>query len=264
MTTGTKRISSHDIELGQGPVGCFLIHGFTGSTYELQGLAEFLANQGFRVRAKLLAGHGTTIEECNLVRAHEWLEETEFHLTEFMLEGHTTFLIGLSMGAGLALHLARIFPVAGVVAMSPSLLLDSWKMRWLVPLLAPFVKAMPKARVYGQRDLEKHPYFGYPSYPLRGLRELIKLNKYIRGRLQEVTVPTLVMHSRTDLTAPFENATYVHDTIQSKDKTLIDYSDKSHVLPDGSGKEQVWADILDFLTPIIHEQDHAVPIHEPR
>lgn len=264
MMSETQRISSNDIELGEGPVGCFLIHGFTGSTYELQGLADFLANQGFRVRAKLLAGHGTTIEECNLVRAHEWLEETEFHLTEFMLECHTTFIIGLSMGASLALHLAHIFPVAGVVAMSPSLLLNSWKLRWLVPLIAPFIQAMPKAHIYEQRDLKKHPYTGYPDYPLRGLRELVKLNKYIRGRLQEVTVPTLVMHSHADLTAPFENATYVYDTIQAEDKTLIEYDELSHVLPDSARKEQVWADILDFLTRQTHKQDHAVLIHEPR
>ena len=264
MTAEAERISSREIDLGTGSVGCFLIHGFTGSTYELQGLADFLANRGFRVRAKLLAGHGTTIEECNLVRAHEWLEETEFHLTEFMLECRTTFLVGLSMGAGLALHLARIFPVAGVVAMSPLLLLDSWKMRWLVPLLAPFIKAVPKARIYGQPDREQQPYCGYPGYPLRGLRELVKLNKYIRSRLQEVAAPTLVMHSRADRTAPFENATYVHDTVQAQDKAMIDYSDKSHVLPDSSGKKQVWAHILDFLTRQTHQQDHAVPIHEPR
>ncbi len=264
MTAESQRISSRDIELGEGSVGCFLIHGFTGSTYELEGLAEFLANRGFRVRAKLLAGHGTTIEECNLVRAHEWLEETEFYLTEFMLECPTTFIIGLSMGAGLALHLARLFPVAGVVAMSPSLLLNSWKMRWLAPLIAPFIQAMPKTRVYEQRDLNHHPYNGYPGYPLRGLREMVKLNKYIRSRLHEVTVPTLVMHSHADLTAPFENATYVHDTIQTEDKALVEYTDLSHVLPDSSGKEQVWADILDFLNRQTHKQDHAVPIHEPR
>ena len=80
------RISSEEINLGESAVGCYLIHGFTGSTYELRELAEFLASHGYRVRAKLLAGHGTSPEECNLVKAGTWLHETELNFTELLLD----------------------------------------------------------------------------------------------------------------------------------------------------------------------------------
>ena len=244
----TERISSRDINLGTGPVGCFLIHGFSGSTYELQGLAGFLAEHGLRVTARLLAGHGTTIAECNRVRAEDWLRETEFYFTEFFLDCESTFVIGLSMGAGLALHLATLFPVAGVVAMAPALLLKSRRLRWLLPLMAPFATSISKEHVSARKNVQRHPYYGYDRYPLNGLRAMFKLNNAVRAELPGVTAPTLVTHSRADITAPLENAALVLNAVCSEDKTLVTYDDAGHVLPDGPQKEKVWADILDFIT----------------
>ena len=77
---------------------------------------------------------------------------------------------------------------------------------------------------------------------------MLKFNRYIRSKLHRVTLPTLVMHSRNDITVPFENANLVIDAISSEDKALIAYDHSGHVLPDGPEKEKVWADILDFLT----------------
>ena len=243
-----ERFSTREIDLGDGPIGCFLIHGFSGSTYELQGLAEFLAGNGFRVTAKLLAGHGTSIEECNLVRADDWLSEMEFHFAEFFLDCDAAFVIGLSMGAGLALHLSTLFPVAGVVAMAPALVLNHPRLRWYLPLVAPFTRSLSKERAGKRNTDRRYHHYGYSRYPLNGLRAMLKFNRYIRSELHRVTLPTLVMHSPNDITVPFENANLVIDAISSEDKALIAYDHSGHVLPDGPEKEKVWADILDFLT----------------
>ncbi|UCH64101.1 MAG: alpha/beta fold hydrolase [Fidelibacterota bacterium] len=242
------RFSSQEINLGDGPTGCFLIHGFSGSTYELQGLAEFLAGNGFRVTAKLLAGHGTSIEECNLVRADDWLREMEFHFTEFFLNCDTAFVIGLSMGASLALHLSTLFPVAGIVAMAPALILKNPMLRWYLPLAAPFSKSLPKKRVCAGNTDRQDCHYGYNGYPLNGLAAMLKLNRHIRSELHRVTSPTLVMHSRDDMTVPFDNATLLINSISSKDKALITYDHSGHVLADGPEKEKVWIDTLDFLS----------------
>jgi len=244
----SERFSTQEIDLGNGPIGCFLIHGFSGSTYELQGLAEFLAGNGFRVTAKLLAGHGTSIEECNLVRADDWLSEMEFHFAEFFLDCDTAFVIGLSMGAGLALHLSTLFPVAGVVAMAPALILNHPRLRWYLPLAAPFTSSLSKERACTGNTDRRYNHYGYSRYPLNGLRAMLRLNRHIRSELHRVTLPTLVMHSRNDITVPYENANLVIDAISSEDKALIAYDHSGHVLPDGPEKEKVWADILDFLT----------------
>ena len=243
----SQRISSQDIELGDGPVGCFLIHGFSGSPYEIRELAEFLAGNGYRVVARVLAGHGTSVADCNRVRAEDWLEETEFHFTELILECEATFVIGLSMGAVLALHLAILFPVAGVVAMSTAFTFSSGRYWRLLPLLAPFVPAISKKRANAGRNVHGQQYSGYDSYPLKGLRQMLRLNHYVREKLPQLSAPALIMHSHADITAPPANARLVLDTIHSQDKQLIEYHHSSHILPAGSEKEQVWADTLQFL-----------------
>ena len=258
-TIKNHRFATENLELGSGPVGCYLIHGFSGSTYELRGLAQYLANQGYRVIARLLPGHGTTMEECNLVRAEDWLEEVEFYFTDFMLDCEALFVIGLSMGAGLALHLAALFPVAGVVAMSSALLPHSWKMR-LLPFTSRFKPVIPKARVYAGRNPDRHPFYGYPGYPAKALWQMVRLNRRVRAELGSVKAPALIMHSHADITTPFNNARLVHDALASTDKTLVEFWQSSHILPDDTEKEAVWRSIGDFVAAHIPQSADALPV----
>ena len=248
----TGRISDQELDLGSGSTGCYMIHGFSGSTFELTELAQHLAANGCRVQAKLLAGHGTSIEECNLVTAEQWLEETEIQFAQFMLECDKVFVLGLSMGAGLALHLGRLFPVTGVIAMSVSLRLETWKMRFMLPVISYFVDSIEKSKVYAHKDLEAHPPVGYAAYPSRALRQLIRLNRYIRKDLGKIEVPVLLLHSRADITASMDNAHYVLSRLENAATTLIEYDRASHVLPDGPDKELVWRDTLDFINKWNH------------
>lgn len=242
-----QRIASHNLEFGSGMTGIYMIHGFTGSTYELTELAKFLADNGFRVQANLLAGHGTTIKECNLVTAEDWLEETEVQFAQFMLECDRVFVLGLSMGAGLALHLGMLFPITGVIAMSVVLQIETWKTRLMLPVLSHFVDGIEKSKVYAHKDLETHPPVGYSVYPSRALRQVLRLNRYIRKDLDKIEVPVLLQHSHADLTADMDNAHYVIAKLRNTTATLIQYEHASHVLPDGPDKELVWQDALNFI-----------------
>jgi carboxylesterase len=151
------------------------------------------------------------------------------------------------MGASLAMHVSTLFPVAGVVAMSPAMILNSRALRWTLPFITPFVSSIPKHRANGNRNISQPRYYGYSCYPLKGVRAMIRLNRYIRSELPKVTTPALIMHSRADVTAPFENATMVFNQIKSIDKVLVEYHKSGHVLPDESEKERVWQEILDFM-----------------
>ena len=253
MTTiQAGRISDQDLDLGSGSTGCYMIHGFTGSTFELTELAQYLADNGCRVQAKLLAGHGTSMEECNLVTAEQWLEETEIHFAQFMLECDKVFVLGLSMGAGLALHLSKLFPVTGVIAMSVALQIETWKTRLMLPVMSHFIDSIEKSKVYAHEYLENYPPVGYPAYPARALRQLIRLNRYIRKDLSKIEVPVLLQHSRADLTASPGNAEHVLAGLKNATATLIEYDRASHVLPDGPNKELVWRDVLNFINKWNH------------
>ena len=46
------------IDAGSGTLA-ILVHGFTGSPYDMKELAEFLVSKGISVKVPLLAGHGS-------------------------------------------------------------------------------------------------------------------------------------------------------------------------------------------------------------
>lgn len=263
--TATSRMSSEAINMGSGEVGCYLIHGFTGSPFELQGLADHLANLGYRVHAPLLPGHGTTVEECNMVRAADWIEAVEFQFTELLLECDKAFVIGLSMGASLALHLASLLPVSGVVAMSSIIGRMPVRKAWLLPWMSPFISAIPKTRVYKGINPDGHAYYGYDSYPVKGTRQMLALNQRVQGELSEVVDPVLVIHSKADITAHIDNAQFLMEAVGSEDKELLILEEASHILPVSSEKETVLAAISDFIARLLSKtDDHAIPVHESR
>ena len=99
--------------------GVYIIHGFTNSTYETRDLAEYLGNQGFYTLAINLPGHGTTPEDCNRVKYTDWIEFTEQRLADLSARCDKIFICGISMGALLAMHLATVFPINGLITAAP-------------------------------------------------------------------------------------------------------------------------------------------------
>src|SRR5687768_7646312 len=92
-------------ELGRGEDACLLLHGFTGSPWDVRPLGEALAARGLYVRAIQLPGHGSTPEALLQVTRQDWLRAAAQALLS-LREYRRTFVVGLSMGALLALRLA--------------------------------------------------------------------------------------------------------------------------------------------------------------
>jgi pimeloyl-ACP methyl ester carboxylesterase len=61
---------------------CLLIHGFTGTPWDVRPLGEALARAGHAVRALRLPGHGTTPRAMLEVRAPDWLLACDEALAE--------------------------------------------------------------------------------------------------------------------------------------------------------------------------------------
>ena len=58
----TPRISSKSFRFdGNSGVACYMIHGYTGSTFEMEKFGKFLSSNGITAVADLLPGHGTSV-----------------------------------------------------------------------------------------------------------------------------------------------------------------------------------------------------------
>ena len=115
-----------EFELAGGPDAVLLLHGLTGSTFELFPVARRLHAAGMRCLAPVMAGHGGSPRELVGVPWAEWVGKARRDLAR--LEGsRRTFVVGCSMGALVACALAHDQParVDGLVLLAPALELTS-------------------------------------------------------------------------------------------------------------------------------------------
>ena len=88
-------------------VGVLFVHGFTASPSEMRPMAQSVAQlSGWRCAALLLPGHGTRIEDMQRATGKDWLGAVEQAYEKLSRECDRVVLVGLSLGAVLACHLA--------------------------------------------------------------------------------------------------------------------------------------------------------------
>ncbi|MDQ3898118.1 MAG: alpha/beta fold hydrolase, partial [Actinomycetota bacterium] len=75
--------------------GALLLHGLTGSTQSVAGLAAALVAAGFEVEAPVLPGHGTSPDELAGCGWDDWVAAAEAAYGRLALP---VLAVGLSMG----------------------------------------------------------------------------------------------------------------------------------------------------------------------
>ncbi|PUU88259.1 MAG: esterase/lipase [Halanaerobium sp.] len=93
----------------------FLIHGYTGSPTDFNGLPEYLnSNLDVNVKVMLLRGHGRTVQALDNIGLKDFINQIEAELKSDLEKYEEVILGGVSFGAQMALHFASKFPVDGV------------------------------------------------------------------------------------------------------------------------------------------------------
>ncbi len=188
-----------------GPVGVLLVHGLTGSPQSLRPWGQHLAAGGLTVVCPRLPGHGTRWPDLNLTRWPDWYGEAEHAFTALRARCDRVFVMGLSMGATLALRLAELRPdeVAGLVLVNPSIqMMDRRLMalpllKWVLPSFPGIASDIKKP---GSREL------AYDRLPLKAFASLTQLWRLVRADLGRVTAPTLLFRSAEDHVVQAVNA----------------------------------------------------------
>ena len=229
--------------------GVYLIHGFTSSTYEFLDLSKYLSENGFYVKLDNLPGHGTTVDDCNNTKYTEWIDHVERGVAEVASKCDEVHVISISMGAILGLHLATVFPLASLVEAAVVFQFkDEFSVRVLVPLLNWLITKQDKFLQYKKEGGQKLKYFGYTEYPMKALNEMRKMTNDVRPRLSKVKCPTMLVHTRTDLTSIFENYHIVKNNISSEKQTDLILEKSTHNLfAEGIEQAFIFENILTFL-----------------
>ncbi len=233
-------------------VGCLLIHGFTGTPYEMRELGERLAAQGYTVLGPALAGHATKPEDMRGTRWTDWYASVTAAYDQLREQCDAIFVVGLSLGGALALHLAAHRVVNGVVAVSaPSTVHNP-----LIPLFKylpflydfiPYIEKNPKDDDTQDPSVRpRHP--AYPVNPTRCAASMIfDFLPHLREDLRDIRAPVLLIQARGDRTIPSDSMDQFHSRLGSRDKDRVWLPRSGHLALEDYSKEEAFSQILRFV-----------------
>ena len=191
-------------EVGEGADACLLLHGFTGSPWEMRPLADALAARGLRVLVPLLPGHGHAPEDMEYADRHDWQAAAESAFAS-LANHRRVFVGGLSMGALLGLLLAAGHPdrVAALALLAPALRFRGPAMALLrlargLPLLELARPWVTKASLDLEDETERAEAPVLEAFPSVRLHDVWALQDEARSALPRVVAPTLVAVAAKD------------------------------------------------------------------
>ncbi len=199
-----------EFELAGGPDAVLLLHGLTGSTFEILPVARRLERAGFRCLAPVMAGHGGATRDLVGVPWTEWVGKARRDLAR--LEGaRRTFVVGCSIGALVACVLAHDQParVDGLVLLAPALELAPLGRLGALVARLPFTRnaIVPKrggADVADPEMRRRNPCLD--GVPISAVAELVALQAHVDRQLPGIAAPALVVHGAKDHTVTLAGA----------------------------------------------------------
>lgn len=230
--------------LAGGPVACLLIHGFTGSPAEMVPIAEYLHGLGFTVHAPLLAGHGTTPEDMEKTGWRDWVRSAEAGYEIVAAHAARVYVIGLSMGGLLALHLAATRSVVGVVAMCAPIWLKK-RTALLAPILRHFVRFTPKGSPAPRLAPD---LWSYDRTPVACVPHLLRLIRIVRSELRAISAPALVVQGARDQTVRPESARFIVEHLGSRAKSLLMLANSGHLVTLDQDQQTLFSAIASFVS----------------
>jgi carboxylesterase len=228
-----------------------LLHGFNDTPQSLAILGRALHERGWTVHIPLLPHHGrgadAFIENGN---AAEWISHARSEWLAVQSRATTTLLVGQSMGGAIASILAVEMPPTALVLLAPYLSMGAAPRAlarvWPVwQLFVPQLRSNPERAI---RDpAARARSLGGTRFSPRLVSELLRVVRAARRSLAHLSVPTLVIHGRSDYRIPSASAQGAFDAIGSRDKTLLWQARGGHVIAADEGHEEVIMRVAGWL-----------------
>ena len=173
--------------------------------------------------------------------------------------GRSIVLLGHSAGGLIATTYAQKYPeqLAGLVCESfafqipvPELALQAIKLVARLFPKAPILKLKPKDFSRDPAvvaDIERDPLVNHDPGPAHTIASLVRAHDYLASNFGKVTLPVLIMHGTADHATVPAGSQRFYNQAGSKDKTLKLYEGHFHDLLADIGREQVMADIQQWI-----------------
>jgi esterase/lipase len=235
--------------------GVLLTHGLSDSPYFMRHLAAFFQQNGFRVMAILLPGHGTQPGDLLDIKWQEWARAVAYGADRLAEEADEVFLAGYSAGATLSVYQSlRDKRVHGLFLFSPAFQVSPRaafaslhkSYSWLIP---------PGKWLDIKPD---HDIYKYESFPKNAASQIYALTRKLESQLRQhaLDIPVFAAASEDDMTvnasATIEFFTRAH---HPSSKLVLFTTDPAKHLPG------VPAEKLELVNSVMPEQNIISSAH---
>lgn len=236
-------------------VGVLLLHGYTGSPWEVRPLLQIFDDLGWSHALPVLKGHGTSVDDLEKTTWRDWLQAAT-EAAEWLAERcDRLHLVGLSMGGLLAATLVQHdvgAPWVSCVLLAPALTLG-----------APTELAIGLMQQVGwpQRIGKDPPKLARnllpPAYwqiPVAQTASMLELAVQVRSTRHPSSVPMLVLHGSLDRTVPMRRTRkFVRTAFPHASHEVV--AGAGHLLPRTLQSKRVMARVRGFV--VERDREHA-------
>lgn len=205
---------------------CLLIHGAQGTPAEMREMGNHLYSQGYTVYCPRFSRLDT---KERMVSWESWVTQAQTALETVCMASEHAFVVGLSLGATIAMELACLNEdLQGIVLLAPAL----------------FPRVSLKTRIYQLGRLVTPTLF----YRLAGWNgEVLKAMDHIKRSGRRIDIPVLALQAADDSHLSHRGLKYVrrHSTHAGSETKLLPHG--THVLTRGPAKDEVFNLVHEFL-----------------
>jgi lysophospholipase len=241
------------------------VHGYAEYGGRYKQTASFFAEQGYSVFSFDHHGHGNSYGKPGLVTSwNQLVEDASLAIEHFISinpEIHSWFILGHSMGGGIATFLAKKYgdtlqgalfsaPMIDQATQAPALVIATGK---LIAKFLPSLGIIPFDQSAQSRDPDvlKAFYQDHLNYKGR-LRagtgfQLLEMIKEIDTLPSQISVPVWIGHSSIDRLTSFEASKRFFNRLASTDKTFKKYDGLFHEIMNEPEKRIVLQDMLIWM-----------------
>jgi carboxylesterase len=209
-----------------------LIHGFTGTPAELRPVGEMLSRRfGWHVLCPLLPGHGTDLDDLDRTPASAWdrtVAEADAKLRASFSRVH---VVGLSMGALLALEQVRANPGAhaSLALLAPAVFQKTWfqKVMSRLTLFAPIRRLAPRVKKNPPLLLD---HVAYDRYSPPAVAEFTKVCWRARSLQRIEAPPTFLCYADGDEVVDPKTVPFLKDRLEAPALKVLRLAKSSHLV----------------------------------
>jgi esterase/lipase len=228
-----------------GDDGVLLIHGYLSSPKEMEDMAKYFNNIGYKTYSVRLKGHGTSPVNMEYIEWQDWYSSLNRGYAALKLICKKVFIVGFSTGALLSLVAAfrKNNEIDGIVCINPAIKLKDIRSQFAsgINMWNEFLENLniEKGQLRYVEHNSESPENNYTKNYIQGIKQLEILMDDCKNILSKITCPTLIIQSN-DPVVDSKSSKSILEKISSETLIFKEINVEKHSIVKNEGSAEVF------------------------